>query len=202
MPKILSIVIVQLASWASILSLYISVYPISDSRPWWHWILMAISFIAPMYLIFFEIDNYRKSRPKIFKSQSEINKYLDKWISSGGKTAIFSRDMSWSKDDNIMRRLKQKAFDKELILCVQSHNKEISLLENCGAKVIYYDGLIVPRSRFTIVDFEKEGARVAVGIPDVDNHVIQEFKNGDHPFFGVAEDLVKVMMSIDKVRPT
>jgi hypothetical protein len=67
-------------------------------------------------------------------------------------------------------------------------------LKQRGARIHTYQRLRhVPRSRFTIVDYGLEGARVAVGAKLGGRHVIQEFQSGSHPFFAVAEDLVKFL---------
>src|SRR5262245_396895 len=68
-------------------------------------------------------------------------------------------------------------------------------LQRQGASIVTYEDLNhVPRSRFTIVDFGREGARVAVGVRSGSDHIIQEFRSGFHPFFAVAEDLVKFLL--------
>ncbi len=91
--------------------------------------------------------------------------------------------------------LSEKAKRNELTICLE---KEIPLTEDLkskGAKIITYNKLgHTPRSRFTIVDFEKEGARVAVGVHEHGKQVIQEFRSGEHPFFAVSEDMVKFLL--------
>jgi hypothetical protein len=69
-------------------------------------------------------------------------------------------------------------------------------LQQRGANVISYGELaVVPRSRYTIIDFQNDSARVAVGGAVGKSHVIQEFRNGEHPFFGVADDLAKILIA-------
>ncbi len=52
----------------------------------------------------------------------------------------------------------------------------------------------VPATRFTIIDFEKQGARVAVGLHLNGNHVIKEYRDGDDPFYPISEDLVRLLL--------
>ncbi len=109
---------------------------------------------------------------------------------------IFSRDMSWTHDEAIRQVLMEKAGRNELIVCLEHPIRLTDELRRQGAQIVTYGALgHVPRSRFTIVDFGREGARVAVGVKVGNEHVIQEFRSGDHPFFAVAEDLVKLLLA-------
>ena len=49
-------------------------------------------------------------------------------------------------------------------------------------------------SRFTITNFGREDAKIAVGKSLENNiHMIEEYKNGELPFFHVASDLVNLL---------
>lgn len=121
-----------------------------------------------------------------------------RWISSGGRVVIFSRDMSWAHDEAVCSVLKDKAARNELTVCLERSIKLTDELRNCGATIITYGHLNhIPRSRFTIVDFGREGARVAVGVHQNGRHVIQEYRDGLDPFFAVAEDLVRLLIAAD-----
>ena len=109
---------------------------------------------------------------------------------------IFSRDMSWADDEATRQILLEKAERNELTVCVERSIPLTDELRQSGARIVTYESLgHVPRSRFTIVDFDRDGARVAVGVRVQDKHVIQEFRSGHHPFFAVAEDLVKFLIA-------
>lgn len=202
MIKITGIIIAQVAICASILSLYFTLLPLSVDRPLWHWGLIAFAVVACFLLAIREIANYWRFAPKICRSTKKINSYMLKWISSGGRVMIFSRDMSWAHDEAIRLLLMEKANRNELTICLEHQIPLTDELCQQGAQIVTYEALdYVPNSRFTIVDFERDGARVAVGVKFGDDHVIQEFRSGSHPFFAVAEDLVKFLISSNKNTP-
>jgi hypothetical protein len=178
--------------------MYLVIIPPNEVRPSWHWAVLGASGLAVILLIIFEIYDHITSSPRTYKSEKTINRYMCRWVSSGGRVVIFSRDMSWAGGQMMRDMLFGKAKRNELTIFLE---KEIALtdeLKSMGARIITYGKLgHVPKSRFTIVDFDKEGARVAVGVYDHGKHVIQEFQNGTHPFFAVAEDMVKFLLKAD-----
>lgn len=194
MLKFLTVATVHAASYASILGLYFTLVPLDHQRPNWHWILLGASILATVVLILNEFLEYRRFAPKTYKSQGKIDSFMCKWVSGGGRVAIFSRDMSWARVDPIRAILRKKAEQNELIVCLEHPNELTIELEALGAEIVTYQNLNhIPRSRFTIVDYGREGARVAVGVHENSGHVIQEFRSGHHPFYAVAEDLVKFL---------
>ena len=196
MFKLVAIASIQIATCASILSLYFALQPLSTDRPWWHWLLIAFAIIACFLLTLREIAAHLRSAPKTYRSPRKINSYMHKWVSSGGRVVIFSRDMSWTDDEAIRQVLMKKARRNELTVCLEHTIRLTDELRRQGARIVTSGALgHVPRSRFTIVDFGREGARVAVGVKVGNDHVIQEFRSGDHPFFAVAEDLVKLLLA-------
>ena len=68
-------------------------------------------------------------------------------------------------------------------------------LAAAGAEVCVYGTNLLesPASRFTIIFFGRDGARVAVGRAVGDTHVIDEFNSGSHPAFHLAADLVALV---------
>jgi hypothetical protein len=112
---------------------------------------------------------------------------------------IFSRDMSWTTEPRIRDLLFQKARAHELTLCVQRHIPISNELRDHGARVVTYSELgYVPKSRFTIIDYERDGARVAIGQRIAGRHIIEEFDSRSHPLFSVAEDLIKLLCAYDE----
>jgi hypothetical protein len=193
--KILTVVVLQVATFSSLVGLYFTIIPIDQPRPNWHWMVLGASAIASLFLTAYEIRDHIKATPKTFRSQKKINRYMCRWVSSGGRVAIFSRDMSWANEEAVKSILLTKAANNELTVCLEKEIPLTNELKEKGARIVTYGGLgHVPRSRFTIVDFDKEGARVAVGAHLDGRHAIEEFRSGDHPFFAVAEDLVKLLL--------
>jgi hypothetical protein len=194
MLKLVTTAIVHIASYASILGLYFTLVPLDHPRPHWHWVLLGASILATIGLILNEFLDYRRSAPKIYTSRKKITAYMRKWVSGGGRVAIFSRDMSWAKADPIRTILREKAARDELMICLEHPIELTDELKELGAQIVTYQDLKhIPRSRFTIIDFGRDGARVAVGVQEQNGHVIQEFRSGHHPFFAVAEDLVRFL---------
>lgn len=196
MLKLFATAIVHVASYASILGLYFTLVPLDQPRPPWHWLLIGASILVTIRLILKDFLEYCRFAPKVYTSKKKINAYMCKLVSGSGRVAIFSRDMSWAQAETVRAILQDKAKRNELIVCLDHPIELTDELKALGAQIITYRDLKhLPRSRFTIVDFGREGARVTVGVPEKDGHVIQEFRSGHHPFFAVAEDLVKFLVA-------
>jgi hypothetical protein len=201
MLRILITIFVQIASLASIFGFYFTIFPLNEHQPIWHVVLLTLLTTAIIVTTLWEIVVYWKSRPKIFKltQPSLIREYMRKWVAHGGRVVIFTRDMSWADTQDIINTLHAKARRRELTICIQAPIALTNDLKESGAEILPYAELgHVPRSRFTIVDFEREGARVAVGGTVDGKHMIQEFTSGHHPFFAVAEDLVKLILAYQR----
>jgi len=198
MGKISAIVVLQLSSWASFIGLYLTIFPLGTDRPTWHWILLVFTTLATAGLIIRDVRDHLRNSPKFYKTEKSINDYMRRWVSSGGRAVIFSRDMSWAHELETKTVLFEKARRNELTICAEQSVQLTEELKAAGATVVYYGHLgHIPRSRFTIIDFEREGARVAVGAKLHGRHAIQEYRDGEHPFFGVAEDLVKILKALE-----
>ncbi|MDW7730550.1 MAG: hypothetical protein SCJ94_11190 [Bacillota bacterium] len=165
----------------------------------WSYIILFLATILFVYLIINDIlENARVSVYKINDNNS-INQYMFKLISEGGRVAIWTRDMSWAENLDTIELLTSKARRNELIICTSRRFSIMSQLISAGAEVYLYDRLdFVPRSRFTIVQFGREGSRVAIGSREGSYHVIKEFASGEHPIFTVTEDLIKFAMKAEQ----
>jgi hypothetical protein len=200
--SLLTTLVAQTASCASILGLYFTLQPLGGERPWWHWLLISLSIGAAVFVAAREITAHLFDGPRTYRSTAKINSYMRRWVASGGRVVIFSRDMSWAHEPATRSLLREKAHQNELTVCLEHSIALTDELQREGATIITYGSLShVPRSRFTIVDFGREGARVAVGVREGNVHVIQEFRSGEHPFFAVAEDLVKFLMALSSMKP-
>ncbi len=126
-----------------------------------------------------------------------IRAYMEQWIAKGGRVAIWSRDLTWANTPSVKDRLLEKAHNNELVLCVPQATPLSNELSNAGAEVrVYAAGNYAPASRFTIIDFGKQGARVAVGRAQGDFHIIDEFDATTHPAFYLAQDLVDLVRAL------
>jgi hypothetical protein len=197
MSKLIKILVAQIASIASFVGLFVSTAPASGERPLWQWGLLLVTLVAQAFAFGVEVADYWRSAPKSYRSQAKINAYMRKLVSSAGRVVIFSRDLSWTGDESTKNLLLQKAGKNELTIFVERPIPFTRELSKRGARIIPYEALKhVPRSRFTIMDFDREGARVAIGTKQGDAHVIQCFRNGSDPMFALAEDMVKLLTGV------
>lgn len=141
---------------------------------------------------------YWRARPKHFALNSQpIKDYMAKWLNSGGRSAVFSRDLSWADEDAVANLLQEKARKGELIIFAGRQTDLLSSLIDSGAEVFNYKDLrFVPKARFTIVDYEKEGARLAIGFQEDGKHVIYEYGPRDHAMMALAGDLVNLARQV------
>jgi hypothetical protein len=185
----------HISAYAGLLGLYLSIIPWDATRPPWHWLLIAATALVAVVTIVMDVRTKARELPTVCKNSAEIRDYMNHWLRAGGRVASVSRDVSWADKDN-ERVLLEKAKRRELILCVEKGTPLTKRLEQAGAEIIFYGGTkFIPKSRFTIVDFGRDGARVAVGTTEGGRHVINEFRNGHHPLFAIAEDLVNLMIN-------
>jgi hypothetical protein len=196
MTKLLGTIGVHVVSIAGIIRFYFSLPEASQHEVSWQLATVAMS-LFNFAAIIWEVVSHIRSAPKKFKltQQGKIRRYMINWLRSGGRAVIFTRDMTWV-DATVREILLNKARNHELTIFIEHPLPIAAELAQAGAEVISYGDLgVVPQSRYTIIDFEKHGARVAVGGAVGNRHVIQEFRDGEHPFFAVSEDLAKILIA-------
>ncbi len=183
------------ASLASLVGLLVMFLPSPKNLPWWAIALLVSATFFFCVLLALELLTHRSRRVYARSDTDGIKRYMHKWIEHGGRVAIWSRDMSWAHNEDTRQLLTKKAARGELILCLPKRNELATELEEAGAEVCAYGAnrLESPASRFTIIFFGRDGARVGVGRPDGDTHVIDEFDAGDHPAFYLAADLITLV---------
>ena len=97
--------------------------------------------------------------------------------------------------------LKTKAGKDELQICVPAMIPIAETLKEAGATILTYSPLkVVPQARFTIINFGRMDAQVAVGRRLEGTHAVEEFGAGDHPVFAVASDLVEIVTRYSQTR--
>jgi hypothetical protein len=147
------------------------------------------------YAIVADLISYMRSRPLRLPPMSpRIAEFMCKWLTSGGQAAVFSHDLSWvSPGSRISGILETKARAGELVLFVGRTPDIVRQLAMLGATIFDYSRLgFMPRSRFTIVDKDKAGARMAIGLVEGNKHVIREYGVADHAILALGEDLVRL----------
>lgn len=157
-----------------------------------------------MGLIGLEIRAYLQRRKErlVFPSSSDprIAGFLGEWVRKGDRVLISTRDMSWATGD-----LRDLLFDKagkgDLSLVLPKRIPLATDLEQKGADVYEFSELDCElRSRFTIVNFGRTGAEVAVSRRYDGQHIIEQFAEGRDVAFGLAMDLIDVIMRYHKLK--
>jgi hypothetical protein len=167
------------------------------------WSAMAI-FAADVVFI---VRGYTQRPQRRFRQgvrqQRRIRDFMHAWLSTGARVAVFSRDLSWVKDndDEMRSLLLKKARNDELTVVVPASTSLTRELGDAGAEVVTYPDLdYVIQSRFTLVGIGRAGGRVAIGHSQEGMHVIDVLDAPD-PAFYMADDLVEVMRRIAMKRP-
>jgi hypothetical protein len=160
-------------------------------------LLLGLILLA-LILSIVDAAHYWRAKPKHFVRNSEpIKEYMAKWLNSGGRSAVFSRDLSWADVDTVANLLQKKACKGELIIFAGRQTELLRKLIDSGAEVFNYNNLsFVPKARFTIVDYGKEGARLAIGFQEDGKHVIYEYGPRDHAMMALAGDLVNLASQV------
>jgi len=174
----------------------------SPKQPWtlWQGILLGSVICFFLAAVILSIIDYFKRKPKSLRKVSQIRDYMYKWISRGGRVAIFTHDMSWVRDDRMKDMLRSKARRNELSICLPQRIQFVEELASIGAKIYDYPDLqLIPKSRFTIINMGRHDSQVAVGKSIRGKHLIEEFSIGEHPIFFVANDLVEVVMRYNQL---
>lgn len=152
--------------------------------------------------IFFALDTLKilRDRPRSFdrsteKGRNSISQHLIRQLSSSGRVAIFSRDLTWvTRGSSAETMLLKKAKANELTLFVKTETEITQLLKAHGAEVRLYSGnSFNPRSRFTILNYQNSGTRVMVGAPCGDSHVIKHYGSEDFEVVDLAMDFVSFL---------
>lgn len=119
-----------------------------------------------------------------------------RWIKKGGRVTIFTRDMSWARNDkDIKDMLLQKAINNELTIILAKNKGFTEYLEKNGANIYTYGEFgYTPNSRFTIVRTGRIDSKVAIGKEQNGKHFIEEFSSSDGYQFPIANDLAKFLI--------
>ena len=67
--------------------------------------------VAGLLIVVFGVTRLReyfRLRPKACKTPKQIRDYMHRWISRGERVAIFSRDMSWVDDKEMLNLLQRR----------------------------------------------------------------------------------------------
>jgi hypothetical protein len=145
------------------------------------------------------MKDHWKKQPRRYKTSEEINDYMYRWITRGRRVVIFTRDMTWAQESRTENLLADKAGRGELNICLPKHTELTRRLKTRGAKIFTYEQIgHVPSSRFTIINDGRMDAAVAVGRQIDGVQVIEEFAEGQHPVFAIAQDLAAIIRKLSQ----
>lgn len=206
MLKVIIQSFVMLGTWASLIGAILIGRPTDQPLSCFQWILFGVASALLIVAVTYEVAHYILTRPTLFKSadQRGINDFMRRWIGGSGRVAVFSHDLTWV-DERARRLLETKAQRNELEVFVPKRTGNVAALldelERRGAAIYIYPELeYVPRSRFTIVNRGRVGPRVAVGRAVGDKWRIDIFSEGEDPVFAVANDLIEVIVNLNRAR--
>ena len=183
-----------IGSFASVSGVVIPLLILQPGLPWWAKVLITLSGLLMIVAVIWVLKPDAATHTYRVSDQAGINRYLYRWIDSGGRVAIWTRDMSWAEGAKMAELLRRKADRRELIICLPRDIPKSDGLKQIGAEVFAYGTGHATDSRFTIVNYGQAGSRVAVGRRSDNRHVIQEYSAADeHPAFYMAQDLVRMV---------
>jgi hypothetical protein len=187
-----------IGSFASLFGLFFMIRPPGQSLTALQGILLGVAICLLIAAIILEIRDFYRKKPLFLSDESQIRDYMYKWISRGGRVAIFSHDMSWVRDEEMKELLRSKARRNELCICLPKKIPLAEELEREGTQICVYPELrYTPQSRFTIINKGRMDAQVAIGRRFGNRHMIQEFSVGQHPVFSIANDLTEIIIQFN-----
>lgn len=181
-------------SGASLVSVILTLNPPSAGYSLFQasFIVVGIAFTIIAFVA--EIYAFLIGRPKPLRSVRRIRNYMFNWIKDGGSVCVFSNDLSWVNDAEMIKMLERKAGRHELRICVPKMIPVADQLRTAGAVVHIYPALkYVPKSRFTVINLGRADAQVAIGRRIGRVHCVEEFAEASHPAFSMAHDLVEII---------
>lgn len=170
----------------------------------WSTIDILVTSLAIIVFFFFIVLEWRSvSRVRIYDPSDKhlIQDYMEKWIAPSGRVAVWTRDMTWANNENAKKILRAKARNKELVICQQDETPLSKELKDHGAEIHFYSAAhYSPKTRFTIRNYRRAGASVAIGYQKDGLHYIEEFRSPWESAHPLTEDLVKLAVAYSKTK--
>ena len=192
---IYNILLLTISLFCAIISLFSLEFFSQDAN----WIIVVVSVVLYVVYIFLQIKQYRDltndDHIVTHDSKEKVNAFLHKWLLAGGRTIIFTRDLSWADESSEIRKvLEKKANKKELTICLFRSTQTTDKLKSLGAQIIVH-GLPENRlkSRFIIVNYGTTNPRVTVGTPKGNGkfqneiYTVESNPNAVHAFIELFE---------------
>ena len=187
-------VISIIGSFASVSGVVIPLLILQPGLPWWAKVLITLSGLLMIVAVIWVLKPDAATHTYRVSDQAGINRYLYRQIDSGGRVAIWTRDMSWADTEKMTELLRRKAQRGQLIICLPQEIPQSDELKQIGAEVFAYGASPATDYRFIIVNYGRAGSRVAMVRFGAKFHWIQEYAAADeHPAFYMAHDLVRMV---------
>ncbi|WP_433164674.1 hypothetical protein [Kribbella sp. CA-247076] len=194
MKRLLRDIIISIGALASFVGVVLATR--RPEQPWtvFQIALFVTSGLLTIIAIWVDVNDFRERPVKYFKGHEAIRRYMYHWISNASSVAIFSRDLSWVSTDEMRNLLRQKARDGELHLFLPEEIRISEELQALGAEVYYYGNIdYVIRSRFTMININRNDTRVAIGRAQDGKHRVEEFSELTDPAFNLSQDLLEIV---------
>jgi len=155
-------------------------------------LVVVLALIVVLAVAAYDIYQAWQERPKRFAGRNRDEKTRDYMIwllSHEGGCVMSSKDLSWATGD-ARDKLLDKARKHSLSLLLPYETDLSEELRAAGADVHYYaDKGWALKSRFTIVNYQRGDAWLAVGLSSPDAHSIREIRTNDDAALNMAKDI-------------
>lgn len=170
-------IIFSVVGWISSI---IALYELGNFKPEIQGAVTCGVIILSICYIVVQIHSFKKfnCNSSIHNTQEGVNKYLLNWLKKGGRTVIFTRDLTWvniERTPEIFEILKKKAENDELIICLYRKTEVTNELNKLGAKIYVHElSESQLKSRFTIVDYGTNNPKITVGTRNNNGQFVNE----------------------------
>lgn len=199
MKQLVRNLIVSIGALASLVGIVLTIRP--PSQPWTAWQIAFLTLAGLFGLVSIVLDVIEfKARPvKSYRTSQQVVDYMRNWLGNSGQAAVFTRDLSWVDDETTRKLLETKSRKRELTLVLPREIPLTRKLEKLGAEVVYYPNIdYIIKSRFTIINMNRNDTRVAIGQSVGGRHKIEELSAGEEPAYYLAQDLLELVKRFTK----
>ncbi|UMP05139.1 hypothetical protein [Amycolatopsis sp. EV170708-02-1] len=199
MKQLVRNLIVSIGALASLVGLVLTIRP--PSQPWtaWQVAFLALAGLFGLFSIVLDVIEFKARPVKSYRTSQQVVNYMRNWLGTSGQAAVFTRDLSWVDDETTRKLLETKSRKQELTLVLPREIPLTRKLEKLGAEVVYYPDIdYIIKSRFTIINMNRNDTRVAIGQSVGGRHKIEELSAGEEPAYYLAQDLLELVKRFTK----
>jgi hypothetical protein len=196
-------VLIRTVSSASAAVTCFSVLTIANLNLFFYVTVVVIALLA-LYSIYRDLSRSINESPEEFSPNSpDISIFVCDFLKQGGRSVIFSRDLSWASNGNhILEALNAKARKKELEVFVSGSNAAIdTLFQNSATIFDYKEAQFNPKARFSIINYGSYDQKIAIGALEDDKFVIRTYDlKKNKTIVALVEDIIALAKIISKKR--